>query len=88
MNPGQQDQLNKLYDLRDEIHINMIYIQSILKENFPEEYSTAYQHWIPQILTALDDHPKWLNRGVYTMQDTINKLKDKNDKGSGITKII
>ena len=68
----------------------MFQIERILKEYFPEEYDLAYQHWIPQIITALDKHPKWLSRGQFDMQQTILKLleKSKDSGAKGVSKYI
>lgn len=74
----QKDQLNRLIDHRDEITNALFHIERIIKHYFPEEFEIAYQHYIPQIITALYDDPKWLPRGMCTMQQTINRLLDKN----------
>jgi flagellar biosynthesis chaperone FliJ len=86
----QKHQLNKLIDYRDSISSSLFQIERILKQYFPEEFDLAYQHYIPQISTALHDEQKWLSRGGYSMQDTINKLLDKSndDKVSGVNKYI
>lgn len=73
----QKDQLNKLIDYRDEISGALFHIERIIKQYFPEEFDIAYQHWIPQITTALYDDTRWLPRGQRTMQHTINRLLDK-----------
>lgn len=57
------------------------YIEIILQENFPEHYDKAYQHWIPQILTSLDNYDKWLSRGNYNMRYTINNILDEINNG-------
>lgn len=49
----------------------------ILKDEFPDQYDIAYQHWVPQILTALDNNSQWLPRGEYSLQDTIKSILDK-----------
>jgi soluble cytochrome b562 len=84
----QKDQFNKLMDYRDEICNSMFHIERILQTYFPEEYDIAYQHYIPQIMTALDNDEKWLPRGDITMQYTIKRILDKinNDNGSGVYK--
>lgn len=87
MNQEQKDQLNRLIDHRDEISKAMFHIERILKNYFPSEFDIAYQHWIPQILTALESDVKWLPRGEYTLQDTIDRIND-NDSGSGVKKFI
>ena len=90
--PEQKHQLNKLIDHRDEITNAMFHIERILKHYFPEEFDIAYQHWIPQIMTALYDHDKWLPRGEQTLQDTIDRLFDKNEEnkqtGQSVKKFI
>lgn len=86
----QRDQLNKLLDHRDEITNALFHIERILKHYFPEEFDVAYQHWIPQITTALYEDKKWLPRGEFTMQQTINRLIDKaqNSEPKGVSKYI
>lgn len=88
MNQEQKDQLNSLMDYRDSIYNSMFHIERILKTYFPEQYADAYQHWIPQILTALDSSVKWLPRGQVTFQDTIDRIKDHNDSSGGVSKFI
>jgi len=85
----QKDQLNSLIDYRDQITNGLFHIERILKVYFPEEFDIAYQHWIPQITTALYEDKRWLPRGEQTMQYTINRLLDKanNDK-VGVKKYI
>lgn len=73
----QKDQLNKLIDYRDEISNALFHIEYILKEYFPIEFEIAYQHYIPQISTALHENDKWLSRGEINMQYTINRLLDR-----------
>ena len=87
LNNEQKHQLNKLLDHRDEIERALFHIERILKSHFPSEYSLAYQHWIPQISTALTPTNKWLPRGEYTFQNTIDHISDNND-GSGVNKYI
>lgn len=86
----QKYQLNKLIDYRDQIESSLFHIERILKDYFPEEFELAYQHYIPQITTALHDEKKWLSRGGYSMQDTINNLCDraKDNPSSGVSKYI
>lgn len=88
MNQEQKDQLNSLMDYRDSISDSLFHIERILKTYFPEQYSDAYQHWIPQILTALDNSVKWLPRGQLTLQDTIDRIKDDSDSVGGVSKFI
>ena len=84
----QKDQLNNLIDYRDEISNSMFHIERILKTYFPDQYTDAYQHWIPQILTGLDNSVKWLPRGQLSLQDTIDRIKDNNDSAGGVSKFI
>lgn len=73
----QKDQINKLIDYRDEITNGLFHIERILKHYFPEEFAVGYQHYIPQIATALYEDKKWLPRGQFTLQQTIDRLLDK-----------
>lgn len=84
----QKDQLNTLMDYRDDICKTMFHIERILKTYFPQQFDLAYQHWIPQILTALDNDVKWLPRGQLTMQDSIDRIKDSDDDSGGVSKYI
>ena len=88
MNQEQKDQLNALMDYRDSISNAMFHIEQILKTYFPDQYADAYQHWIPQVLTALDNDLKWLPRGQLTLQDTIDRIKDDSDSVGGVSKFI
>lgn len=85
----QKDQINNLIDYRDEIVNSLFHIERILKTYFPEEFEVAYQHYIPQITTALYEDKRWLPRGKYTMQQTLNRLMDKSQEtGQSIKKFI
>lgn len=86
----QKDQFNRLMDYRDEISNAMFHIERILKTYFVDEYDAAYQHWIPQILTALYSDNRWLPRGQTNMQQTIDRILDKinQESGSGVSKFI
>lgn len=82
----QKKQLEKLLEYRDNITQSIFHIEQIIKEYFPEEFEIAYQHWIPQIITALYEHDKWLPRGQQTFQDTVDRLLDKEqDKEISLT---
>lgn len=82
------DHINILLDLRENISKDIQAMQTLLKENFPKEYYDAYQHWIPQILTALYNDTKWLPRGQLTVQNTIDRIRDKDHSGGGVSKFI
>jgi hypothetical protein len=86
----QKHQLNELIDYRDQITNSLFHIERILKVYFPEEFEVAYQHYIPQITTALYVDDKWLPRGEQTMQHTIARLLDKNSESvdKGLKKYI
>ena len=84
----QKQQLNRVLDYRDEISNSMFHIERILKIYFPDEFDAAYQHWIPQILTALDSDVKWLPRGQMTLRDTIDRIKDSTENTGGVSKFI
>lgn len=84
----QKDQLNFLIDYRDQISDSIYHIDRILRTYFPDQYSDAYQHWIPQILTGLDNDVKWLPRGQLTLQDTIDRILDMSEESSGVSKFI
>lgn len=86
----QKDQLNNMIDYRDRIVDSLFHIERILKHYFPEEFEVAYQHYIPQITTALYEDKKWLSRGEHTMQETINRLLDKSkeSQSKGVSKYI
>ena len=88
MNQEQKNQLNSLIDYRDQISNSLFHIERILKTYFPDQYGDAYQHWIPQILTALDNDVKWLPRGQLSLQDTIDRIKDCTDSVGGVSKFI
>lgn len=79
----QKDQINRLIDYRDELTNSLFHIERILKHYFPEEFNIAYQHWIPQITTALYEDKRWLNRGEQSMQNTVDRLMDKVQEKSG-----
>jgi len=86
----QKDQFNRLIDYRDEISNSIFQIERILKTYFQDEYDTAYQHWIPQIITALYQDNRWLPRGEQNMQMTIDRILDKinQDNSRGVSKFI
>lgn len=84
----QKHQINKLIDYRDEISNSLFHIERILKEYFPEEFEKAIQFYLPQIITALQEDRKWLSRGEYSMQNTIDNLLErcKTESGKGTAK--
>lgn len=82
--------LTKLIEYRTQIENILTEIDTVMKINFPEEYSVAYQHWIPQIKTALRNDTKWLPRGEYSMDYTLDRIIDKLNSSvdKGVTKYI
>jgi hypothetical protein len=86
----KQDGLNKLLDYRSSMEKILTDIDAVLQLHFPEEYALAYQHWMPQIRTALRDDTKWLPRGQYSMDYTINHISDQinGSLDKGVSKFI
>jgi hypothetical protein len=85
---NNQSKINDLLDLREDITQSIQKIELILRMNFPDQYEDAYQHWIPQVLTALYNDVKWLPRGQLTLQDTIDRIKDDVVESGGVSKFI
>jgi hypothetical protein len=88
---SQQEALNKLYQKREEIEHCLAEIESILTVYFEDQFSISYQHWLPQIKTALRDNTKWLSRGQYSMDYILKLIEDKMVDGSdrkGVSKYI
>ena len=88
LNSNEKVAVEKLYKCRESIIQNIEEIQSILKEYFPEEFNIAYQFWIPQIITALYNDSRWLDRGDRNMQQCIDRLIIKDDFSKGVSKYI
>jgi hypothetical protein len=87
----QKDQINKLVDHRDEMVNSLFNIERILKTYFPEELDRAIQFYLPQITTALYEDKKWLSRGEYSLQNTIDNLLERckiDSDGKGTTKYL
>lgn len=89
LDPQQKEALQNLYSHRDHIEDHLNKIETILETYFSAEYAVAYQHWIPQIKTGLRDNTKWLPRGQYSMDYTLNRLTDNTvDDTKGVSKYI
>jgi hypothetical protein len=87
----QRDQINNLVDHRDEIVSSLFHIERILKTYFPEEFERAIQFYLPQITTALYEDRKWLSRGEYSLQNTIDNLMERckiEQSSQGLKKFI
>lgn len=86
--------VQQLSDYRNQILQCVESIKNILQQNkeCEKEYYLANSHYIPQIVTALMEVDKWLPRGNYTLQNTIDNLNDKiessQNKQKGVTKYI
>jgi hypothetical protein len=85
---NNKSKVEDLLDLREEIRESLSKIDAILQIYFPDQYTDAYQHWMPQILTALYNDVKWLPRGQVTLQDTIDRIKDDREEFGGVSKFI
>lgn len=66
----------RLVDYRDNILANIKHVEKILKEDFPNHFDVAYQHWIPQIKTAISDDHRWLQRSDYNFDYTLDKIQE------------
>jgi len=66
----------RLCEIKDEIFSLTKEAENILKLNYPNQYNVSISFWIPQIVTALDQSDKWLARGDYTMQSTLDKISE------------
>jgi hypothetical protein len=56
---------------------SLFHIERILKTYFPEEFERAIQFYLPQITTALYEDKKWLSRGEYSLQNTIDNISER-----------
>lgn len=65
----------KLCQIKKEIENLTKDAESIIKMHFPEEHQICISFWMPQIITALGESDKWLSRGDYSMQKTLDKIK-------------
>jgi hypothetical protein len=74
---AQKDKLKDILVHRDMIVEHIYNIERILKQYFPEEFDIAYQHYIPQIITALYEDSRWLPRGQYTLEQSVARIVDR-----------
>jgi hypothetical protein len=90
LDKNKTEALNSLYIYRESIEDILAEIEAILRVHYPDELSVAYQHWLPQIKTALRDNTKWLPRGQYSMDYTLTHIEDKvaNSTQKGVNKYI
>jgi len=87
----QKEALNNLYQKREEIEYCLAEIESILAVHFENQFAISYQHWLPQIKTALRDDTKWLSRGQYSMDYTLKIIQDQmldSSDNKGVSKYI
>ena len=86
----KRDSLNKLLDYRNQIEQILTDIDAVLQVDFSDEYALAYQHWIPQIKTALRNNTRYLPRGEYSMDYTLDRILDKinGSLDKGVSKYI
>lgn len=86
---SQRQALQNLFSSREKIEDILAEIEANLQVYFAEEFGIAYQHWLPQIKTALRNDTKWLNRGEYTMDYTLNRILDNlTNETKGVSKYI
>jgi hypothetical protein len=78
MSTLNQQTIKELMYHRDSIMDHIESIKCLLNQTTgcEKEYHIAVSHYIPQIITALYSDPKYLQRGEYTLQETINHLCD------------
>lgn len=74
MTNSEKFQIEKLKEYKHSIEDSLIEIENILRLYFPKEYEKAIQFYIPQIATGLQSEDKWLSRGEYSLQNTIDHL--------------
>jgi hypothetical protein len=85
----KEEALNDLLSYREKIEDILAEMEAILMAHFEKEYSLAHQHWLPQIKTSLRDNLKYLPRGDYSMDYTINHILDSIiDNHKGVSKYI
>ena len=80
---NRKEVIDKLEDHRDAIIAHMKGITDILKNSAPKQHTRAYSIWIPQIITGLTRNTKWLPRGDYCMQETLDDLREVSTKNNG-----
>ena len=80
---NRKEVIDKLEDHRDATIAHMKGITDILKNSAPKQHTRAYSIWIPQIITGLTRNTKWLPRGDYCMQDTLDDLREVSTKNNG-----
>jgi hypothetical protein len=68
--------LERLISIKEEMTKLLDEAEFLLRKDFPKHHEKAYAFWIPQVYTAIVALEKWLPRGCYTMQNTIDDIRD------------
>lgn len=68
--------LHRLYKIKEEIRSLVNEAEQIIIREFPQQHSISISFWIPQIITALQNDPKWLSRGDHCMQEILTKIEN------------
>jgi hypothetical protein len=80
-----KDHISNLLNLKDKVWE----IEAYIRNFYPKYYEQCFQHWLPQIITAIKNDTRWLKRGQFSIEDTINSIRDSDNKDqSGIQKFI
>ncbi len=79
---------HQLIEKAEQIEELVWQMLDIIKQDFPDQYDNAYQHWTPQILTALFDYPHWLKRGEFNFNNTLKAIKDNESNDKTLTKFL
>ena len=74
--------IERLSKIRDEILSLVFEAEEILRKDFPCDHEIAYSFWIPQIVTAIKESPRWLSRSDYSIDKTIISIKDRKNAES------
>lgn len=69
--------IERLKQIRDEILSLVDEASGILSRKHPDQFFVANSFWIPQIVTAIRKDKKWLSRGDHDMQETIDKMSER-----------
>lgn len=70
--------INNLLNLKDDLEDKIWELEKYIRTFFPNHHDECYQHWIPQLITAIRNDSQWLSRGQYSIEDTINSIRDSN----------
>lgn len=70
----------RLEEIKEEILGLLHEAEDIVRRGDRMTYQRAKSYWIPHIETALVKDTAYLGGSVFTMEDTINALKEENEK--------